>query len=552
MFFYKRLHHSCTWLSLLVVSIASLLIIRADVSYNQTFDETAHIACGMEWLSLGTYNFEDLHPPLARTATALLLYMSGIRSKGLPLKFVEEGHPMMGAEGTAILNSNDAYRHNLLLARLGVLPFFWLSCLLIFYWMRRNVGIRTGLFAVLLFCFCPPVLAHYALATTDAPFMTMFLLSVISFACFLEAPSYRNGVLAGLSFALATLTKFTEIPFFFVTSGVLLTWYLHSGGRLSKLVRPLALGALAMLMMIWAGYRFSIGPLLTQEFVHPTTQARLARMSPEERAFFMEIKLPAPELYRGLYGAYLAGAIQRRSGYIFGHVYQGGKWYFFPIAVLSKTPLAVLLLSGVGLLTFLGKTGIRAPVTALLIAGIVGPMLIGMAGNLNLGLRHVLPIYPFLAMLAAVGTCHLWTKSEAIDRAWIWKSTPAVLVTWEVVGCLLAAPQFLPYFNEVAMPYYGQILVESDLDWGQDLYLLEARLENVNPSEIHLAYFGDNTIVRHNSGRWANLLHGDRPKGWIAVSETLIQENRQTYTWLLGRPFERIGRSIRLYYLPLR
>lgn len=533
----KRLPHVSSWLSIFVVAIASVLIVRADVAYNQTYDEGVHIACGMEWLSLGTYNYETLHPPLARAATATLLYLSGIHS---------EGHHVMAVEGTALLNTHNTYRLNLLLARLGILPFFWLSCFLIFRWMRGRFGGVPARLAIMLFCFCPVVLAHDALATTDAPFMAMFLLSVIVFARFLEVPSYWRGALVGLSLGLATLTKFTELPFFVVTACVLIVQYRMSDRKLLPLGKPLAVGSVAMCLLLWAAYHFSTGPFFGPQMIDAKVEAKLAQMSPRQQALLLKVELPAPELFRGIYRAVLTGSKQRRNAYIFGRYYQGGKWFFSPVAVLSKTPIALLLLACIGIAGRLKGKNSRAPATAVLLGGILGPMLIGVLGNINLGVRHVLPIYPFLAMLGALGVGKLRQTGGSVPR--LRRGVAVLLVGWEIAVCLWVVPQFLPYFNEAAMPFFGEILVDSDLDWGQDLYHLEARLASTDPSRVYLAYFGDGSIIRHQSAAWNTLTPEQRPTGWVAISETIAQEHAREFSWLAGQPFERVGRSIRLYH----
>jgi hypothetical protein len=106
-------------IALFAVLLSTFFITRTYDAYNQTFDESAHIACGMEWLSSGTYRYETLHPPLARAATALLPFLHGARS---------QGRSSMLDEGNAILNLHGDYKKNLTLSRLGVLPFFWFLC----------------------------------------------------------------------------------------------------------------------------------------------------------------------------------------------------------------------------------------------------------------------------------------------------------------------------------------------------------------------------------------------------------------------------------------
>ena len=155
-----------------VVAIAAVLIASARIVstytvFNHTFDEPAHIGTGMEWLDRGTYTWEPQHPPLARVAAALGPYLLGHHTRQLPKKVVTDQNDNLEHEGTAILYQGHDYDRTLAAARLGILPFFWIACLVVFEWGRRYFGAAVGALAVAIFSFLPPVLAHAGLATTD-------------------------------------------------------------------------------------------------------------------------------------------------------------------------------------------------------------------------------------------------------------------------------------------------------------------------------------------------------------------------------------------------
>jgi hypothetical protein len=141
----------------LLVGIGVARIISTYKVFSQTTDEPAHLITGMEWLQRGTYTFEPLHPPLARVAIALGPYISGLRLTN------QNG---MWEEGDRILLEG-SYRHNLALARLGVLPFFLLATILVWFWTRSRYGDGPALLATLLFTTTPVVLAHAGFATTE-------------------------------------------------------------------------------------------------------------------------------------------------------------------------------------------------------------------------------------------------------------------------------------------------------------------------------------------------------------------------------------------------
>src|SRR5581483_2054501 len=161
----------------LVIALAVLATIRIVTTYsvfNHTCDEPAHVACGMEWIEKGTYHLEPQHPPLARIATALGPYLVGCR---LPSEKMPPGATANGAifnyMGADVLYSQNQYLRNLSLARMGILPFFWICTAVIYLWGRRYFGELEAVIAVFLFTFLPPVLAHSGLATTDIPVTAM-------------------------------------------------------------------------------------------------------------------------------------------------------------------------------------------------------------------------------------------------------------------------------------------------------------------------------------------------------------------------------------------
>src|SRR6267378_964780 len=122
-----------------LIGLGCARIVSSYGTLSQTYDEPLHVACGMEWLSKGTYNYEHLHPPLARVMLALGPYLKGLRSQSLGIPW---------DEGNAILNAGGDYWRNLTLARLGNLPFFVLACLVVYWWGSRWFSRAVGLCAV--------------------------------------------------------------------------------------------------------------------------------------------------------------------------------------------------------------------------------------------------------------------------------------------------------------------------------------------------------------------------------------------------------------------
>ena len=189
---------------LLLAGIGCARIVATYRVFNQTTDEPAHLVTGMEWLEHGTYTLEPLHPPLARVAVAVCLYLSGLRLSGAQNLWIE---------GNQLLLAQGRYLHNLSLARLGVLPFFLLATFVVWYWARSRYGDGPALVATFLFTTSPVVLAHAGLATTDMAVTATFTAALLAYINFLERPTYVRAAIFGAATALAVLSKFSALVF---------------------------------------------------------------------------------------------------------------------------------------------------------------------------------------------------------------------------------------------------------------------------------------------------------------------------------------------------
>jgi hypothetical protein len=533
---------SRTWISRLPVIIAALavivgtgLIATTYPVFNQTMDEAHHFAAGLEWLELGTYNYDPLGTPLARVATAIGPYLAGTRS---------QGDASVWAEGNILLAYQGHYQKTLTLARLGTLPFFWLACFVIWHFASRNYEPWLAALAVVLFAFCPLVLAHASLATVDMGVTAMFLCALVSFWNFLLRPKASSAALAAFAAGLAILCKFSALPYLGVSCTALYVYFAIKTKRVPPW-KYVGVGILTIALTIWAGYRFSVGPILQQGRLTPIMVARLQRVPPSVAGAILTVPVPAPSFFLGI-----AKAIDLNNGveygYLLGQVYQGGRWYFFPVGMAVKTPIPFLLLAILGVVLVVIR---RARTTALLLAGIAGPLLVAMSSNENIGVRYVLPAYPFLAILAAYAGVWLWKAGSSAASTYGYRAIVVVLILWNVVRTVHAAPDFIPYFNEVAAPYSSRILVDSDFDWGQDLERLAAVLKQRNIGFFWIVYEGTADLKQQDMPPSRILYPNQKPAGWIAISEFKLKMEPEDFGWLENyKPVCRAGKTIRLYH----
>jgi len=241
--------------------------------------------------------------------------------------------------------------------------------------------------------------------------------------------------------------------------------------------------------------------------------------------------------------------------YLLGHVRLTGWWYFYLVALAVKTPIPLLAAGPVGL-AWLARDGWRSRNGWSLAPAVLVVMMLTFASafsRINIGIRHVLVLYPFFALGAAYVTVRTWRWLAAWRNRRLAAGAVAVmlaLLAWQLSTLWTAYPDYLPYFNE-AVPHPQRVLVDSDLDWGQDLRRLELRAAQLRIPQLRLAYRGTADLTREPLPPFASLAARRPTSGWVAISALARTRDPADYAWLDAyRPVERIGKSIDLYYIP--
>ena len=573
---------------LMIAGIGTGRIVSTYRVFNHTNDEPAHIAAGMEWLDTGSYLYEPQHPPLARVATALGPFVAGIRlsdeqvqilqkmKQEIDLRKIRTGwydwHPIyknMWKAGFQILDTDGAYFRNLSLARMGILPFFILSVIIVWLWGLELFGRYPALISAFLLSMLPPVLGHSGLATTDAALMSMYILGMFTFVRWLKVPSLWRSGFMGITWTFAALSKFSALIFLPVSALTIFVWKagidrsdesltlnLGQSNRRYILAKGLTIAGVIALVTMWGGYRFSLVPYsaaTSQAFSSVDTAIDNIRLSDTACKISGIPIVPLSEFAIGL--RQLKEHIKfGHATYLLGKYSNHGWWYYFLVVLGIKTPLGLLFLGSFGFV-LLAYQAVRSIKWEMLVPCICATtiLLVGMLSNINIGIRHILPIYPMLAMLAGYGAVCLWTshKFQIISRFIV-----GLLMGWIVVSSVMAHPDYLPYFNEIASPTPERFVVGSDLDWGQDLHRLGAELRNRRVQKVSLECFGNAIQLGKHFGLplIRPLRRYEPTTGWIAISLRKLKDVRNPphdgYKWLeVYEPVATVGKSIKLYYV---
>jgi hypothetical protein len=183
-------------------------------------------------------------------------------------------------------------------------------------------------------------------------------------------------------------------------------------------------------------------------------------------------------------------------------------------------------------------------------------LLAAMAANINIGVRHVLPMYPLLAPCAGVSILTLWHRRLRGRLRFAGPALALGLTGWLVVESLRSHPDYLPYFNQLAGGHPERVLLDSDLDWGQDLGRLADTLRARDVPQVWIAYHGKVDLSRQGLPAFTELPPGQPVTGWVAASLFSLALGMQggsidAYAWLRPhRAVARVGHSILLYYIP--
>lgn len=518
-------------------------------------DEPVHIAAGYEWLLGDPYTLDPTHPPLARILSALPLWLEGL-PRPTAGDFVSRGNQLLYHDDQFVRHLQRARWGNLVLLLVGLAGTGALAL--------RVFDPPTGLVAAAVFGSVPAVLGHAGVATTDLAVAAMLPLALFALDRWLEEVTGRRAIALGICTGFGLLAKFSFAPFFAVTAGTLVcvrSFQLRgtTGTRPSQAPTVYLRGAFIALVVagvvVWGGYRFDFGTIAG---AGPSGMVVVERLAPDAtRAPALwaarHVPIPAPAFFAGV-GLV---ALHNREGhlaYLLGEYRQRGWWYYFPVVLFYKTPLALLLLFGWGGLLLVGEVVQRPRMRGIeILLMTVALVALVLPSSINIGVRHVLPVYATASILVAHAIVKTWraTTHDAFGRVCL-----IALTAWYGLAGALAHPGYIAYFNEAAGEHPERILTDSNLDWGQDMLRLVRFARRHNIESLMIVHVGNLDLGRHglNATPLQPYAHAS---GWVAISETALRlaggerDRGEPYRWIeVYRPVARIGRTIRIYRIP--
>lgn len=588
-----------------LLMVFGTLAVTSMWSDSANYDERIHLPAGYSYISQQDMRLNPEHPPLVKDLSGLPLLLMKInfpyQSWGWNTALTTDlsRTPVWQTDvgfGNDLLyySGNDAQK----MMRYGKIPMILIGLLLGFYifkFARELWGDLAGVIALVFYSFSPTVLAHTRFVTTDVAATAAFFISFYYLYKWLKMPIWRNLFIFGGVLGLGLLTKFSTVLLIPIFGLIILIWIALQEKNKKILAIKKYLGGFILILIvaflvIGGVYAFHIWNY------PPQKQAIDTAFILSTFGFKPLVNLNvwiSSQPYLRAWGQYFLGfvmVLQRSGGgnttYYLGNISADGSRYYFPVVYLLKEPLPYILLIFFALCLLLRKIKRHFDLTRLLKDNFaeVGMLLtiivywaFSIQSNLNIGVRHILPTLPFIYALTA-RQMGLWISGGVTERItnysgfWQlfglkWRRVKrgfivAILLVWGAVSVISVWPSFLAYFNEIAGgPDNGQkFVVDSNLDWGQDILRLSRFIEKNNIKEIKMDYFSGAPAEYYIKTAKIEFFNREAPqKGWLAISATILMGackgdkipcsyNERAYTWLdQYEPVAKIGHSIFVY-----
>lgn len=515
--------------ALLLGQMAAAMV-TAAVQQTPTIDEPVYVATATDYLREHRVRYNPEHPPLGK-----LLIAAGVAVADPRYDPAFAGD--QGEVGRHLLyeSGNDPWRL-MLWARLPVIALTLLSGLVVFAFARDVAGTAGGLAGLALYSFSPDVIAHGSLATLDVPAAGFVLASA-----WLVWRARRRPLLclplSGVALGAAVATRMSTLPAVPVVMllAVVSVWGAGRGGRALRSAGAATAVAVAAVAVVWASY-LAVDPRLRFDPAEPVPAVHGLRG-------LLTDLLPLPPAYRAGMRLQFGLENQHWQSYLFGHVYTGSRWYYLPAALLVKTPLGLLALGAAGAVLAVAVRRLR-PVAPYLLLPPAVLLAAAMTGSRDLGTRYAVFVPVFLAV---AGACVLAVRRRRTG------APVGLLVLLVAVSSLRTFPYYLPYANEAfgGPARTHRLLHDSNVDWGQDLGRLAARLRQRYPGErVWLVYKGSGVPSYYGiTARDPRAVAPERVHGLLAVSDSAAAKARGGLAELIGssRPVGEVGHSITLY-----
>lgn len=581
----KKVARIYTTLAVLIITLGVALSFFTIAQQSSTVDESVHLASGYSYWATGDFRMNPEHPLLVKEIAAIPLLFLHLNFNPQSPNFDQVRLWDFGPE--VIYHNNVPGPEIITLGRIPLLIFLVLLGVLTYKWSKKLFGEKTALVILLLTMTCQNLLAHSGLVTTDIPITFSYLFVCYSLARLLEHKTQKTFAWFVISLTLVLLVKYSAVVIavaiiFIMLAHTLLHAKKQEKGFVASAVRDFGknkiLPFVVALVMAFVFIIFAYGgDFKTVYSATDSASAEVVRdfvanqpQAIEDALNWFGNNVPIPAFH---YIEGMALVLTHNKGghttFFLGEVSNQGWWYYFPTVFLFKTSLPNLLLfiSVVALgLSRAALSVIRTKKDRLkswlakirtinfdFIVLSLAPLIffaISMNSKLNLGVRYVIPVYPFLFILSGHILRHFFRS------VWL-KASLVIFLVLSLYTTFKAFPNYLSYYNVLATrngvtPL--NISEDSNLDWGQNLPQLKQYMDENHIDSIYLRYFGtaDPAAFGINTKPFFpttnDIKNGQVVSGYVVVSATALAHPEEGYEWpLLRKPVAIINNSLYVF-----
>lgn len=512
---------------LLVMWLQLIFSVRRE---SISWDEPDHTFAGYMGWKAHDFGWNPEHPPLVKAVATLPilwmpLYVPESQNRNFKVETVLDG---------AEFNARNISKDILTRMRMAASVFAMLLGVLIFLAAWEMFGLRAGFIALALYAFDPNFLAHGALVTTDTGVSCFIFATVYAFYRYVKSPTALRLAVTCLAAGLALGSKHTGLLALIMIGILGLCELVWPGTRADgdspagdsaaktpatlttgRMILALGIVGVAAVVLLWSFYGFRYSARPAGLAIDPPLAITAAHVSSPVLAStlltFSKYRL-LPESY--LYGiADISGVNDFYTAYLFGKIYpHGSHWYFLAVlAIKSTLPFLILLACAIAIAAK-GQLRGRREILFLTIPPIFY-LLVAMASHMNIGVRHILPMYPFLYVFVAGAAAILWESTR------VWAGLICVLLAWQAIGTVRIYPDYMAFGNEAwggpaAVPKY---LSDSNTDWAQQLIAVKKYLDDRGIKKCWFVYFANGAVDPSSYGIPCKLLPRVESLWWLNI-----------------------------------
>jgi len=471
-----------------------------------TSDEPVHTLAGYRYWECGDFVLNPEHPPLLKFLATFPLRKRHLIEPDWPCG-ARAATKVEVAYASAQFIARNGMDRILIPARAAASSVSLLLAVVVCLLAGEMFGYSEAVVALAILAFEPTVIAHGSLVTTDMALTTTMVIAVYTLYRYCQRPSVLRLLVFAVGVGVMLGVKHSGIVmlpvlFLLLLADVLLVRARGDSRRVGLLRRVLHASTIYVAVMVvafallWASYGFRYHALpgasretLSLPDLFAANRPEVALSLSGRFVEFLHRTRLLPEAYT--FGLADVIALGQRPTFVLGKVYRTGQWFYFPMAFAIKSSLTLLILLACALLTPPLYRTHRREMLFLLVPSLAY-FGISLTSGLNIGVRHILPIYPFFIVVAAAGACW-WSRRHR----WCLVGLIALLVG-HAVTAMRVAPSYLAFSNQLwgGTRNTYRLLNDSNADWGQNLKLVASYVEAHDIHECWIAAIGMPDVVR--------------------------------------------------------